>query len=67
MQMKNAYKILVGKPEGNRPPRRPRLTWEDSTRIDITDIVLEVDWIHLGQDTDWWQAYVNMVMNLLLP
>jgi hypothetical protein len=26
-----------------------------------------VDWIHLGQDTDQWQAPVNMRMNLLIP
>jgi hypothetical protein len=26
----NAYKILVGKPEGKRPLRRPRCGWEDN-------------------------------------
>jgi hypothetical protein len=23
-----------------------------------------VEWIHLAEDRDWWQALVNMVMNL---
>jgi hypothetical protein len=23
-----------------------------------------VDWIHLAQDTDWWLAPVNMVINI---
>jgi hypothetical protein len=28
-----------------------------------------VEWIHLAQDRDWWQAVVNAVMNhqVLLP
>jgi hypothetical protein len=28
-EMRNAYKILVGKPEGNRPLGRPRHSWEN--------------------------------------
>jgi hypothetical protein len=26
-----------------------------------------VDWIHLTQDREQWQALVNTVMNLLVP
>jgi len=26
-----------------------------------------LDWIHLAQDRDQWQAVVNMVMNLHVP
>jgi hypothetical protein len=29
------YKILVGKPEGNRPLRRPRRRWEDNINMDL--------------------------------
>jgi hypothetical protein len=32
--MKNAYSILVEKPEGNRPLGRPRCRWEDNIRKD---------------------------------
>jgi hypothetical protein len=32
---KNAYKILVGKPEENRPLGRPRCSWVDNIRIDL--------------------------------
>jgi len=48
--MKNVYKILVGKPEGNRPLRRPRHRWEDNTEIDLKEIGWEGwDWIQLAQ------------------
>jgi hypothetical protein len=30
------YTVLVGKPEGKRPLRRPRLVWEDGVRKDLT-------------------------------
>jgi hypothetical protein len=26
----------------------------------------DIDWIHLAQDRDQWQALVNMIMNLLV-
>jgi hypothetical protein len=29
-EIKNAYKILVGKPEGKRTRGRPRFRWEDN-------------------------------------
>jgi len=42
-----------------------RCTWEDNIKMDLWEIWWEcVDWIHLAQDRDWWQAVVNMVMNL---
>jgi len=36
--MRNAYNILVGKPEEKRPLRRPRRGWEDNIRIDLREI-----------------------------
>jgi hypothetical protein len=32
---KNAYRILVGKPEGKRPLGRPRCRWEANVKIDV--------------------------------
>jgi hypothetical protein len=32
-KMRKAYNILVGKPEGKRPLRKPRCRWEDNIRI----------------------------------
>jgi hypothetical protein len=34
------YKVLVGKPEGKRPPGRPRRRWEDGIRMDLREIGL---------------------------
>jgi hypothetical protein len=62
-EIRNAYKILVGKPEWKRPFRRPRHRWEDNIRMDLRETGWEgVDWIHLYQDTDQWRAVVNTVM-----
>jgi hypothetical protein len=67
-EMKNAYKILVGKPEGMRPHARPKRKWEDNIEIDRRGIVREgVDWIHLTQDRDQWRAAVNTVVTLWIP
>jgi hypothetical protein len=66
-QMRNAYKTLVGEPEGNRPLGRVRRRWEDNIRMDLTEIGWEgVNWMHLDQGRDQWQALVNTVMNLQL-
>jgi hypothetical protein len=43
---RNAYRVLVGKPEGNRPLGRPRRRWEDGIKMDLRE------WIHLAQDRD---------------
>jgi hypothetical protein len=52
-EMKSIYKIVVRKPEGKRPPIRPRCMWEDNIRMDLREIGWEiVDWIHLAQDRD---------------
>jgi hypothetical protein len=64
--MRSVYKILVGKPAGKRPIRRPRCRWEDNIKMDLKEME-GVDWINLAQDRDWLQALVNMVMNLWVP
>jgi hypothetical protein len=37
--MRNAYKILVGKTEGKRPFRRPRHRWKDNIRLDLREVI----------------------------
>jgi hypothetical protein len=64
-ERREAYKVLVGKPEGKRPPGRPRRRWEDRIRMDLREIgLVGVDWIRLAQDRDRWRAVVSAVMNL---
>jgi hypothetical protein len=38
----NRCEILVGKPEGKRPLRRPRSRWEDNIGMDIKEIGWEM-------------------------
>jgi hypothetical protein len=67
-ETRNAYRILVGKPEVNRPLGRPRRRWVDNIKMDLTEIRLGgVDWIELAKDRDQWRALVNTVMNLRVP
>jgi hypothetical protein len=48
-EMRNAYKILIGKLEGKRALGRPRYRWEDNIALDRREIGWEVlDWIHLA-------------------
>jgi hypothetical protein len=51
--VRNAYKILVGKPEFNRRLRRPRRRWKDNIKMSLMEIRFwGVDWIHLAQGRD---------------
>jgi hypothetical protein len=62
------YKVLVGKPEGKRPPGRPRRRWEDNIKMDLREIGIDMaNWIQLAQDRVQWRAFVNTVMNLRVP
>jgi hypothetical protein len=67
-EMRNAYKILVGKPEGKRPLGRPRQRWEHNIRIDLRETGWKVvDWVHLLQDRAQWRTPVNTEMNFRVP
>jgi hypothetical protein len=64
-EKRNAYRLLVGKPEGKRPLGRPRRSWVDSIRMDLLEIGWGgVDRIGLAQDRDKWGALVNAVLKL---
>jgi hypothetical protein len=67
-EKRNAYRILVGKLEGNRPLGRPRRRWVDSVKMDFRDVEWDgVGWIDMAQNRDQWRALVNTVLNLRLP
>jgi hypothetical protein len=54
-EKKNAYRLLVGKPEGRRPLDRLRCRWVDNINMDLGEMGWGgVDWIGLAQDRDKW-------------
>jgi hypothetical protein len=60
-EKRNAFRLLVRKPEGRRPLGR----WVDNIKMDLGEIGWGgVDWIGLAQDKDTWRALVEVVMNL---
>jgi hypothetical protein len=66
-EKRNAYRILVGEPEGKRPLGRPRRRWVDNIKMDHREIGWGgMDWIDLAQERDQWRALVNPAMNLLV-
>jgi hypothetical protein len=61
---RNAYRILVGKPEGKRPRRR----WADNIKINLAERGGDgMDWVDVAQNREQWRALVNTVLNLRIP
>jgi len=65
---RGVYKVLVGKPDGRRPPGRPRRRWVENIRMDLLEVGFGyMDWTGLAQDRDRWRTLVSAVMNLRVP
>jgi hypothetical protein len=65
---RGVYRVLVGRPECERPLGRPRRRWEDNIKIDLREIGIDgANWIQLAQDRVQWRTFVNMVKNLRAP
>jgi hypothetical protein len=65
---RDVYRLLVGRPEGERPLGRPRCKWEGNIKLDLREIGIDwANWIRLAQDRVQWQAFVKTVMNLRSP
>jgi hypothetical protein len=65
---RGVYRVLGGRPEGKKSLGRCRRKWEDNIKLDLREIGFDVaNWIRLAQDRVQWRAFVNTVMNLLLP
>jgi hypothetical protein len=67
-ERRGVYRVLVGKPEGKKPLRRPGRRWEDNIKMDLQEVGCGVvDWMELAQDRDRWRALVNAITNLRVP
>jgi len=56
--------VLMGKPEGKGPLRRPRNRWEDDIKMDLQEVGCRtMDWIEMAQNRGRWWALVSVVMN----
>jgi hypothetical protein len=67
-EKRNAYRIMVGNPEGKRPLGRPSGRSVDNIKMYLREIGWDgMDWMDLAQDRDQWRALVNAVMNLRVP
>ncbi|KAJ4446855.1 hypothetical protein ANN_13555 [Periplaneta americana] len=63
-ESRNAYRVLVGRPEGKRPLGRPRRRWEVNIKMDLREVGYDDrEWINLAQDRDQCRAYVRAAMN----
>jgi hypothetical protein len=59
------YMVLVWRPDGKSPLRRPRRRWENNIKLNLREIGIDgSNCIRLAQDRVQWQAFVNTVMNL---
>ena len=64
---KGLYRVLVGKPEGKGPLRRPRHRWDDNIKMDLQEVGCGgVDW-KVAPYKDKWRALVSTEMNLRVP
>jgi hypothetical protein len=60
---RGVYRVLVGKPEGERQLGRRRSRWEDNIKVDLQEVGCgDIEWIKLAQDRDRWRALVNAVL-----
>ncbi|KAJ4439207.1 hypothetical protein ANN_07326 [Periplaneta americana] len=67
-ESRNAYRVLVGRPEGKIPLGKQRRRWEDNIKMDLREVRYDNrDWINLAQDRDQWRAYVRAAMNPRVP
>jgi hypothetical protein len=65
---RGVHRLLVGKPEGERPLGRPRRRWEDNIKMYVEEVGGgRGDWMELAQDSDRWRALESTVNNFRVP
>jgi hypothetical protein len=67
-EKRNAYRILIGNPEGKRPLRRTTGRLVDNIKIDLRKIGWDgVDRIDMAQDRNQWRYLVTTLLNFRVP
>ena len=67
-ESRGVYRILVGKPDGQRPHGRPRGRWEANIKTNLQEVECEgLDCVKLAQDRGKRRTLVSAVMNLRVP
>ena len=52
-ERRGVYRVLVRKPEGNRPLGRPKRRLEDNIKMDLQEVGFgDTDWIEMAQYRD---------------
>ena len=60
---RSAFKILTGKPAGNKSLGMPRRRWEDNIRMDLNKLNINTkNWVDLAQERGYWRALVNAAL-----
>ena len=68
VESRNAFKMLVGKPTGRWPLRRPKRRWEENYRMNLKQIGISTrKWVDSTHDRDYWRALMNAALNLWVP
>jgi hypothetical protein len=64
----DAFRVLLGKPEGRKPMGRPGHKWKYNIKLNLQHVGFGgMDWIALAQERDSCRALVNAIMNLRVP
>jgi hypothetical protein len=67
-ESRGVFRVLAGKPKGNRSFGRPRRGWENNIKIDLQEVGKKGEvCVDLTHDRDRWRALVNAAMNLEAP
>jgi hypothetical protein len=65
---RGVHRVLVWKPEGKRPLKRPRRRWEDNIKMDIQEVGGGLgNWMELAQNRDRCRALVGKVRDFRVP
>jgi hypothetical protein len=67
-ERKGVFRVLVGRPEGNRPLGKPRRRWDDNIKMGLEEVVCgDMDWIELAEAGKSRRVFVSAMMELPVP